>query len=233
MTHIGKMPVFTTAPRIQLRIGDTKIAYAIGINLNIAIEVQPINVIGTFGPVALEPTMYNPVTGTVQIIKLMSKDTLTEHVNYVTNTGANTVSKPSLAQGVSVDAQGRETYGTMPSAYRFNNNSPVNQYDLFLHLNPGKILSSQTFNMDFYMYVPEYTSVTDPSDPTSEISASVKYTEVPWLRIEDVRLTSRSVNITLGQLVNEPVNFQGLLATPLMNNEGKRFERDYGPNETQ
>lgn len=49
-------------------------------------------------------------------------------------------------------------------------------------------------------------NVTDPN---------TLYNEVPWFRIKDVRVTGRNTNIAVNQLVNEPVNFKGLMATPI------------------
>jgi hypothetical protein len=48
-----------------------------------------------------------------------------------------------------------------------------------------------------------------------------------WMAIRGCRITGRTTNITFGQIVNEPLNFSGLLVTPVKFSTGEdSFEAD-------
>jgi hypothetical protein len=57
------------------------------------------------------------------------------------------------------------------------------------------------------------------------VLANTQLQEVPWMNIQSCRITSRNTNISMGQLVNEPLNFQGLLATHSI--QGTDFITEY------
>jgi len=177
-------PLFSSAPRIKIRANGKLIGYAIGFSVNVSVDVQPVYVIGEYAPVALEPNLYRPVTGSMQIVRLRDLAAGGSQAGFVKNAKGETVAStdPTLAA----------------------NNSPLDQKALFKHLEPQTILFSQTFDIDLYMKV-----------PTSETAAGVlTTTEAHWMTIKDCRIVSRNTNISMGQLVNEPLNFQGLLVSP-------------------
>ena len=177
-------PLFSSAPRIKIRANSKLIGYAIGFSVNVSVDVQPVYVIGEYAPVALEPNLYRPVTGSMQIVRLRDLAAGGSLAGFVKNAKGETVAStdPTLAA----------------------NNSPLDQKALFKHLEPQTILFSQTFDIDLYMKV-----------PTSETADSVlTTTEALWMTIKDCRIVSRNTNISMGQLVNEPLNFQGLLVSP-------------------
>ena len=177
-------PLFSSAPRIKIRANGQLIGYAIGFSVNVSVDVQPVYVIGEYAPVALEPNLYRPVTGSMQIVRLRDLTAGGSQAGFVKNAKGETVAStdPTLAA----------------------NNSPLDQKALFKHLEPQTILFSQTFDIDLYMKV-----------PTSETAAGVlTTTEAHWMTIKDCRIVSRNTNISMGQLVNEPLNFQGLLVSP-------------------
>ena len=177
-------PLFSSAPRIKIRANGKLIGYAIGFSVNVSVDVQPVYVIGEYAPVALEPNLYRPVTGSMQIVRLRDLAAGGSLAGFVKNANGETVAStdPTLAA----------------------NNSPLDQKALFKHLEPQTILFSQTFDIDLYMKV-----------PTSETAAGVlTTTEAHWMTIKDCRIVSRNTNISMGQLVNEPLNFQGLLVSP-------------------
>jgi len=243
-------PLFNTAPRIKMKIGDTTIAFAIGLNISVNIDITPIQIIGQFGPASLEPTFYNPVTGTIQIQKLLSnygrQNVLNAAKNYVGDKTNNDKTLEEITRlktvadygteglpedlkqnkdGEIVDADGvAQTIGT--GTYKFveyttdndkDNNSILSHSALYQHFTPAEVLASTTFNLDLYL---------NQSTSTSDAGY------VSWMRIKDVRLTSRNTNITLGQIVNEPVSFQGLLLTPMTKTPAEQFNYDSGPKTT-
>jgi len=189
-------PLFASAPRIKIRISNNLVGYALGFNINVSVDVQPVYVLGQYEPVSLEPTLYQPVTGTMQIVRLRN---LSQNLN-----------NPSgqLYQ-TAVDGTGKQTLVASNSAETAASNSPLSQATLFKHLDPRTILFSQTFDIDLYMKVPVQDS--------NAANGQLIYSELPWMTIKDCRIVSRNTNISMGQLVNEPLNFQGLLATPTGN----------------
>jgi hypothetical protein len=68
--------------------------------------------------------------------------------------------------------------------------------------------------MDVYIEVPTADSVA--ALIAGSKPAGTGTTTNTWMRISTCRLISRNANITHGQLVNEPMNFQGLLATTML-----------------
>lgn len=211
----GLVPLFTSAPRIMLRINGTPVAFAIGFNMNISVDVQPIQTIGKFGTLSLEPTMYNVVTGTIQIVKLISGTTKTEQGVAAFNT-TSTIFPTNTVTSSIVEENGDVTTITTQTvaAKSLADSSSIAQLEaLNMHLHPGKVLFSRTFDMDLYLKVPTKDNFTGTKFTNTTANEGLELSA--WLRIEKCRLTSRNVNISIGQLVNEPVNFQGLLASPM------------------
>lgn len=213
MSTGNNRPLFTSAPRLKLYIDNVVVGYAIGFNINLSVDVQPIYVIGEYRPVALEPTMYNIVTGTMQIVRLRSKEAIAASLTAAGMTAAASTAGNEVAAKVS------GTAGTN------NNNSILTQSNLFKQLDPSKLMLSQAFNVAVHMRVATNTSSfnnasasIDPQTTNTTFSNGIAdtvnpgLTEVQWMEIKNCRITSRNTNITMGQLVNEPVNFQGLLA---------------------
>jgi hypothetical protein len=208
-------PAFATAPRIKLRIGDQLIAYAIGFNFNVSVDVQPVFVLGSYAPVSLEPTLYNTVTGTLQIVRLKTpkaQQSLLDVKRNPTDTNSNIVTNGSVELG-STTAVG-------------TTNNPLSQSTLFSHLTPSQLILSQSFDLDLYMKVPTAQGIAAMNSngalPLENSATNKTLDEVKWMTIKNCRFTSRNTNISQGQLVNEPLNFQGLLA----NNDGDGFTLD-------
>lgn len=234
---MGMAPLFTTAPRVEIRIGDNAIAYGIGLNLGVSVSLQPIRVIGKFGSIAWEPTMYNVVTGTLQILRLNSTQTMAAQTTAAIAAGASNTFNDGVI--VTKDSNGNTIPGTLVQStdsstdLTLDSNSPLTQNRLHDHLNPRTVLLSQTFNMTLYMRLPkvsdaEVQKVLLGQDANLNAKAfSDLYETVPWASIVDLRLSSRNTNLALGQLVNEPLSFQGLLMTPISSGEAQ-FLKDAG-----
>lgn len=202
-------PLFATAPRIKIYVQDKVIAYAVGFNLNISVDVQPVYVLGQYAPVSLEPTMYNIVTGTMQIVRLAAN-------SRTATPGAGQVSSATASQqtaNAGTLALGGELTSSVPGDSVTN--SPLAQKELFLHLDPSKLLLSETFDVKLYMKVPK-------ADGSG-------LEEKAWITVQNCRITSRNTNIAMGQIVNEPLSFQGLLA----HHAGDDFELDGAAKQTQ
>jgi hypothetical protein len=196
----GILPLFNSAPRIKIRLDGKTLAYAIGFNIGISIDVQPVNIIGTFQPVSLEPTMYNIVTGTMQIIRLISQQQREDIKNLAkTNENKQVVDSPSYVVDYEQDTA----------------NSPIKRGGLYQHLDPRQVLSSRSFNIDLYIRVPVAGAVFNGETD-----------EVLWMSVRDCRITSRNTNISMGSLTNEPLTFQGIYASPTSTTGNLLFASD-------
>jgi hypothetical protein len=209
-------PAFATAPRIKLRIGDQLIAYAIGFNFNLSVDVQPVFVLGSYAPVSLEPTMYNVVTGTLQIVRLKTPNAQT---NLLANKRSPTDTNTTAMTSNKAELNSTTATGTT--------NNPLSQSTLFSHLTPSQLILSQSFDLDLYMKVPTALGITamnnvDGKQSLENTVDNKVLEEVKWMTIKNCRFVSRNTNISQGQLVNEPLNFQGLLAQ----NDGDGFALD-------
>lgn len=208
---MGIKALFATAPRIKVRVDNQVLAYGIGLNINVSVDVQPIYVLGQYHPVSLEPTMYNVVTGTIQIMRLTTQKTQANRnnnsVGFVGATGKSAASFSGGIEGIiSPRATGAEA-----------TNEPTSRQKLYQHIDPRTILFSEAFGIDLYMKL---------IDPNATQTAP-KFVEKIWLSIKDCRITSKNTNISMGQIINTPLNFQGLMATPVINGEDV-FSLDQG-----
>lgn len=237
----GIAPLFTTAPRIKLKINGTDIAFAIGMNISVSLNVQPVQILGKFGPVSLEPTYYNPVTGTMQIIRLISKEDLQNATDILQDPANASYVNSNVAPVLADKTEGGETIEQTSSAVDArSSNNPLVQNSLIRHMDPRSVLLSTTFDMEMYMRVPDpsETGVTEAldqdnkNDPEPGVldvnSPNGALKEVPWMTVKDCRITSRNINISQGQLINEPVSFQGIFLTPKTTGENDMFFRDSG-----
>lgn len=219
----GLMSLFTTAPKLRLLINDESVAYAIGFNMNISVDVTPVQVIGQVGAMALEPTMYNVVTGTIQITKLVSGSTKANQASLIQPDSliGNDITQVIMQKaGESGIAESTVDLGSVQANSKADSNSILSKQKLAMHLDPSKVLLSRTFDMDIYLTVPTAETIvqattTAPGDGQLSLNGQPS----KWLRIKYCRLTSRNTNIGQGALVNEPVNFQGLIATPVINDK--------------
>lgn len=237
----GIAPLFSTAPRIKLKINQENIAFAIGMNINVSVDIQPVQILGKFGPVSTEPTMYNTVSGTMQIIRVISSEDLAS-----TAAALNDPANAALNQGNPLvkSADGESTLEAGSAVTEFGSNNPLVQNSIIRHMDPRSVLLSTTFDMELFMRVPDpsKTGVTEAldqdntNDPAVGVldvnSADGGLIEVPWMTIRQCRITSRNINISVGQLVNEPVSFQGIFLTTKNLEKNDMMFQDIGPEVT-
>jgi len=234
-------PLFTTAPRIKLYTSiagvQYPVAYAIGLNISVSVDITPIQVIGKFGPQSLEPTMYHPVSGTLQIQKLISTggrkniaDAGVENLTSMNASNNTPVIKTTTVDGKEVNETVLET--TVSPA--FDSNNFLSNNNIYRHMNPSQVLLSSAFSLDLKLKVPNTAkpevakALAGEEVSFANLTNEDLYIETNWMRITDIRLASRNTNITIGQIVNEPVSFQGLLFTPMIKAE-ELFALDRGP----
>ena len=213
MTAQGLIPLFTSAPRLRLVIGANTLAYAIGFNMNVGVDIQTVKVLGSFAGISLEPTMYNVVTGTLQILKLNTASFKKQQAANVVNDPFVGTVTPQVVVPAS-RAQLTSTTAADSAPLAGSSNSVLATDQLVTHLDPKNVLLSRSFDMDVYIEVPTADSVA--ALIAGSKPAGTGTTTNTWMRISTCRLISRNANITHGQLVNEPMNFQGLLATTML-----------------
>lgn len=242
------MPLFMSAPRVSISMDKAMIGFAIGLNFNISVDVQPIYAMGSYGPVALEPTFYNLVTGTIQVIRL-SRPTARQAMI----AAANTNSGKTDSKAIDWNGNGSSAATGGNTSVQLTADNPLAINYLYAHLNPAQVMISRLFDITVRLKVAAYgstslikdgaaagnasgmlngaTSAID-KDTVKQNQSSYKYTDMDWMTIQGCRITGRTTNITFGQIINEPLNFQGLLALPA----GLGFDSDHsvqeGVNET-
>jgi hypothetical protein len=214
----GLLPTFATAPRMVIKIAGQNLAMAIGFNFNLTVDVQPVYVIGELRPIALEPTMYGIVTGTLQIMKIATAAGRQARIDnskgpdfqdtFVESTATN--AKALLSSNVASSSV------TTGEAALDSDNSQLSLTELLAHFTPEKILASKTFDIDVYTLDHTDASAktalaTKAGDPIS------KGAENLFVSIKNCRFTSRNVNIAMGSFTNTPLNFMGLLAVDSLN----------------
>jgi hypothetical protein len=184
----GIRPTMISAPRVSIYLGNSPVAYAIGLSLNVGVSINPVYAIGSFEAISLEPVMYAPVSGVLQVIRLATP-----------NNRQDLVANAAAANKGGVGDSGSAPYA--PSVGLTADNDIVTLNSLYSHLDPALVLASETFDLHIFI-----KNVTDPTTnpPTTDL--------VSFMTIKDCRLTGRNTNISLGSLVNEPLTYMGLLA---------------------
>lgn len=204
----GVLPSLVTAPRVLLQVGNDIVAYAIGLNFNISVDVRPVPSLGMYAPAGYEPVMCQPITGSIQIVKLVNKNSRDKIMKSAAEADLN--NEKTLVDQASDNFQ---NVADSFAKQQQNQANPQNDNSILKlptgvakdsdmiadHLDPNNILLANTFDMDIIL------NLTGKSADQKTI-----------FKISDCRITGRSVNIALGQLLGEVVSFNGLLvvATP-------------------
>lgn len=218
----GKMPLFAAAPRCVLRVGEQKIAYAVGLSMNVNVETERVKILGQYKTLAIEPLTMAPVTGTFRVVRLLSKATRDNNAELLqTNSDLR-----SAFVGDDADAKyqqaGEDVNVDFASAVEGDGSSVLAQNNLERHLDPETVLFSQTFDLDLFLKVP-IIGADNFDAATGFLKAGVipKLVETNFMSIKDCRITSASVDLTPGRLLEEPFSFEGLLAISHWDSEGK------------
>jgi hypothetical protein len=207
----GKLPLFASAPLCTIEIKEgasyTKIAYAVGLNLNVGISLQEIRVLGQFEVESIEPVAMMPVTGSFQVIRLLKESTREANRKATATDKENSLvrlkDEVKDVKGLAKDAVIPESVLSEKGAGALTGST-----ELAKHLDPRTILLSKSFDIKINMKV-----------PSVKVGAEWKQgTEVVFMEVLDCRLSGASANITPSALLTESVEFQGLLAVRTKNN---------------
>jgi len=207
----GKIPLFASAPRCKITIGGQPVAYAIGLNMSVSVQIQEVRILGEFAIQSLEPVSYAPVTGSIQIVRLLGQTVIPGKAAIPASgsvvgvaatpdttdqiTASNKFS--TQLQGTQIsDADGLQKVTIQNSVTGTANFS---QTTLLAHLDPKKVLLSQSFDIEIFLKAPA-----SAADDAPDV-------EVAFMGLIDCRLVGSSMNIAPGQLLTQSLEFQGLL----------------------
>ena len=186
----GIRPTMISAPRVVIYLNNTPVAFAIGLSLNAGVSINPVYALGSFEAISLEPVMYAPVSGVLQVIRLATPE---NRAALVAAGGGNS--------GSLGDAKGGAYQSSIGNSV---DNDIVTIGNLYTHLDPEKVLASETFDLNIFI-----KNLTSAGDSSVTPAASDL---MSFMQIKDCRLTGRNTNISMGSLVNEPLTWVGLLA---------------------
>ena len=192
----AQTPFFMSGPRLLLKIDGIKVAYAVGLDLRVSRNVQIVNTLGSFASVALQATMYNGVSGSMQIVRLLdtaSRDAL--------GTAA-----PGKTATTDNELIGLKTVSSNPTDA--TTNSLISATDnLKKHLDPSSVLASSTFDIEVWQMYPTTVTVDGKATPSLNNEGVL----VKHFTVQNCRLNSRSASISAGQLLTESFSFTGTL----------------------
>lgn len=203
----GRLPLFASAPRAVISVSDggveTQIAYAVGLSMNVRVNVEPVKILGQFAIQSLEPLQYVPVEGTFQIVRLLSKE----------NQDASSASAKANASSL-ISAAQNATIGPAVPNQSSTSSSVLAQASLHRHLNPATILASQSFDVIIKLKVPVFDAagVYQGVDANGNFDATKADTAEAFLKLVDCRVQNMSATISANKLFTEPLDFIGLLA---------------------
>jgi len=219
----GILPLFASAPRCVLKVNGKPIGFAIGLSLNVRIDVQPVKILGEFIIQSLEPTAYLPVEATLQVVRLLSTTSQAAAIEAANANMPSTVSSTTVSKAkVAVNATQAASSVPNPGA---TGDTVLSQAALYRHVDPASILLSQTFDIEIYLKVPNIKTI-DAKDTNKSIvlntaAAPDKEGDVPapvapdveesFITITDCRISSISTSISANELLVEPMEIMGRL----------------------
>lgn len=228
MAQENKLPLFASAPLCEILVDGVKVAYAVGLSLNVGVNLQEVRVLGQFEIESIEPLAMMPVTGSFQVIRVLSPESIAENLK-----NARARNNPLIKDqankihgAADINPKTNLPYGSDQYEYTDEPRSSViadqgqgaltGSAELAKHLDPRRILLSKSFDIEIRLKVPAvYTKVTDEKSNESTISYK-NGTAHSFMRVKGCRLTGASANIAPGALLTESAEFQGLLAVRMM-----------------
>ena len=192
----AQTPFFMSGPRLLLKIDGVKVAYAVGLDLRVSRNVQIVNTLGSFASVSLQATMYNGVSGSMQIVRLLDVKSRTA---LEASAGAGKTSSTDN------ELIGLKAVSNNPTEATTNSLVAATA-NLKKHLDPASVLASSTFDIEVWQMYP----TTDTKKAAGEQLNNEGYL-VKHFTVQNCRLNSRSASISAGQLLTESFSFTGTL----------------------
>jgi hypothetical protein len=192
----GVMPSFITGANAKIVIDDITLAFAQDVSYQISINTIPIRAMGKLEVSAHEPISYN-VTGSITVVRY-TKDAGSSLSRIYTTTLVDTDGDPATAAVPVIT----EVVGS-PRKLINGANEKGNSVDRWntktsnigLHLNPGKMLSSLTFDLEIITKI-NSTGVVD--------AESV-------IKVRDCRITGKTGSLNKRGLMMDQFSFNAIL----------------------
>lgn len=202
-------PIFMAGPRLKLVLDGKVIAHCMGMNLNVRKTARHIHTCGEYGPVGVQTLSFDGVDGSFSIQLL--NPFLAQKIEQAASIASQ---RPDSATAISSATS--NSHIAIDDALRADNspkNATANIKSMF---DPSKLLLTNTFILEIWQAYP---------------NGSGGIVDVCQMKVEKVRLSSCSTNISLGSLVGQTFNFQGayvkILSPSLTGqNDGKVVESD-------
>lgn len=214
----AQTPFFMSGPRLLLKIDGVKVAYAVGLDLRVSRNVQIVNTLGSFASVAIQATMYNGVSGSMQIVRLIDSESRTTQE---TNAAAAGKQNPTPALSSLPEPALTGISGNTPDGAGTANSLITATENLKKHLDPASVLASSTFDIEVWQMYPTTDTVAGKDPSLNNKGVLVKH-----FTVQNCRLNSRSASISAGQLLTESFSFTGTLLVSEDRNGGARDESD-------
>lgn len=197
VSKTGQIPFFMSGPRMVIKADGRVLAFAVGLDITVSRQVQTIYQFGQVSPVANQATLYNGVTGNMQVIKLADVDARAAKEAALPGNSNGNGPTPATGSIPVPDIKGEAGNEFIP---KNNIESSVLNYtsNLQKQLDPELVLLSSTFDIEVYQTYP------NPDQDN-------KYLVKKHFTIKNCRLNSRGTTIAPGALTSEAVGFVGTL----------------------
>jgi len=212
----GQTPFFMSGPRLLIKVDGVKVAYAVGLDLRVSRNVQVVNTLGSFASVAIQATMYNGVSGSMQIVRLMDKESRSSYGGNFVNSEGGALTGEALENAKNDTLAKATPAGSLSGIPGTTGNESVSDTNTIVaateklkrHLDPASVLASSTFDIEVWQLYPTVDVVDDTKlQPTLNNNGVL----VKHFTIQNCRLNSRSASISAGQLLTESFSFTGTL----------------------
>jgi hypothetical protein len=202
----NKLPLFSSAPRCKISVGGRDVAYAIGLSVSASVNLQEVRILGEFAVQSIEPVAYLPVSGSFQVVRLLSKETQAAQTE---------AARAIHADNSLIRSDFRDNNQDVAAIKNSVQNTGIGdandfgQSELYAQLDPQKVLGTQSFDIEIKLKVPKGTF--DGSGKFTPTTGADKDFLSPFLTIKDCRLIGASANIAPSQILSQSLEFQGLL----------------------
>lgn len=197
----GVMPSFITGANAKIVIDDITIAFAQDVSYQVTVSTIPIRGMGKLEVSAHEPVAYN-VTGTITVVRY-TKDAgsaFARSFEVEMQDTDNNTDTPRVPVIVEVPADRRKLINGANekgnSVDRWNTKSS----NIGSHLNPGKILSSLTFDLEIIAKI-------KPTSETNTISTELESV----VKVRDCRITGKTGSLSKRGLLMDQFSFNAIL----------------------
>jgi hypothetical protein len=166
--------------------------------------------------------MYNGVSGSMQIVRLIDKESANSNLDQFKSDTKKT--EIQNWDGVGQQTDGIGAVSAVKGSSTSNSVHSASE-NLIRHLDPGSVLASSTFDIEVWQMYPTESVLLGAADPVSKVSPPLLKDGnqkrsgglnkdgilVKHFTVQNCRLNSRSASISAGQLLTESFSFTGTL----------------------